>query len=612
MADEILKRDQNRVPVLGAITNDSDQFLKMLRIDPVTGRLLVSAVIAGAPGNLSILDEGNLLTSTPTSMNFVGAGVTATVVGNDVTVTIPGSSSGVSSLNTLTGAVTLSAGAGIQLNPVGNDIEIESLIAGLIGSTSGITSTPTPGASTETWLGQGAGSNGASDDNTVFIGLNAGDLATGADHSIAIGTDALNQATNAAYAVAIGVQAGQNATDATGLIAIGGVAGLNALLADNAVFIGNSAGSGMPGGAKSVVIGYQAGVNATNSFDLVAIGQAAAAGATDAQYMVAIGNYAGNVATDAVYAVFIGQAAGYAADQANRSVFMGEAAGNTATNASNSFFLGANSGFQATNAQDTIAIGQSSAFQATDALQSVFLGAESGYSAQDANNSIFIGYRSGKNDTVDNSTAGFSSILIGDNTSTGGFENSIAIGNGATNTAVNQVLLASPTQPFTDIIFGVSGVNYHAQDIPLVAKVSIASASVLGLGTPLSVISAPGAGKYIQVLQVQAVIDGVTTPYATNLDLVLTYGSNVAADGAVIASDIGAGAGERSILESTVDSFSQFDLGGAQLNAAIATVVNAAVYLTAGTDMFGTLTPGNPTAGDGDVELIITYKVIEL
>lgn len=53
MADEILKRDQNHVPVLGAITNDADQFIKMLRIDPVTGRLMVSAVISGGLVNVT-------------------------------------------------------------------------------------------------------------------------------------------------------------------------------------------------------------------------------------------------------------------------------------------------------------------------------------------------------------------------------------------------------------------------------------------------------------------------------------------------------------------------------------------------------------------------------
>lgn len=43
MANEILKRDENRVTVLGGITDDSNQFVTQLRIDPATGRLKVSA-----------------------------------------------------------------------------------------------------------------------------------------------------------------------------------------------------------------------------------------------------------------------------------------------------------------------------------------------------------------------------------------------------------------------------------------------------------------------------------------------------------------------------------------------------------------------------------------
>lgn len=43
MADEILNRDENRVTVLGGVTDDSNQFIKMLRVDPTTKRLLVSA-----------------------------------------------------------------------------------------------------------------------------------------------------------------------------------------------------------------------------------------------------------------------------------------------------------------------------------------------------------------------------------------------------------------------------------------------------------------------------------------------------------------------------------------------------------------------------------------
>lgn len=40
MADETLKRDQNRITVLAGVTDDSNQFVTMLRVDPTTKRLL--------------------------------------------------------------------------------------------------------------------------------------------------------------------------------------------------------------------------------------------------------------------------------------------------------------------------------------------------------------------------------------------------------------------------------------------------------------------------------------------------------------------------------------------------------------------------------------------
>ena len=41
MSNEILKRDQNFVTVLAGVTNDADQDITMLRVDPITKRLLV-------------------------------------------------------------------------------------------------------------------------------------------------------------------------------------------------------------------------------------------------------------------------------------------------------------------------------------------------------------------------------------------------------------------------------------------------------------------------------------------------------------------------------------------------------------------------------------------
>jgi len=52
----------------------------------------IMALIAGA--NVAALDEGASLTSALASVNFVGAGVTATNTGDAVTVTIPGGAGG--------------------------------------------------------------------------------------------------------------------------------------------------------------------------------------------------------------------------------------------------------------------------------------------------------------------------------------------------------------------------------------------------------------------------------------------------------------------------------------------------------------------------------------
>lgn len=51
MANEILKRDQNSVPVLAGVTDNASQEIRMFRVDPTTGRLLVSATGVGPGGS---------------------------------------------------------------------------------------------------------------------------------------------------------------------------------------------------------------------------------------------------------------------------------------------------------------------------------------------------------------------------------------------------------------------------------------------------------------------------------------------------------------------------------------------------------------------------------
>ena len=61
MANEVLLRDENHVPVLGAITNDANQEIRMVRVDPTTGRILADATGGGAS---PLTTKGDLYTFT--------------------------------------------------------------------------------------------------------------------------------------------------------------------------------------------------------------------------------------------------------------------------------------------------------------------------------------------------------------------------------------------------------------------------------------------------------------------------------------------------------------------------------------------------------------------
>jgi len=75
MADEILKRDQNFVTVLAGVTDDSDQDITMLRVDPITKRLLINA--SGTIGNQNlqqVTDNGSTTTNSITASSLIKTG----------------------------------------------------------------------------------------------------------------------------------------------------------------------------------------------------------------------------------------------------------------------------------------------------------------------------------------------------------------------------------------------------------------------------------------------------------------------------------------------------------------------------------------------------------
>jgi hypothetical protein len=129
--------------------------------------------------------------------------------------------------------------------------------------------------------------------------------------------------------------------------------------------------------------------------------------------------------------------------------------------------------------------------------------------------------------------------------------------------------------------------KYFLTEIPVAEiqtiKVTVTSAEILdAYDTPIELIPAPPAGFYIDPISIVYRFDYDSTPYATNTS------------GKIILSDEG----------SVVD----IDL----------TRANSDVVKTTGSDfmtdgaMLFTVETGNPTAGDSDLIIFITYQLVEL
>ena len=268
------------------------------------------------------------------------------------------------------------------------------------------------------------------------------------------------------------------------------------------VALGRNAGMGLgnPSNTSSATfVGAAAGYDLSNSTPLegiVAIGTSAFEGGQDIVASVALGQEAGSRAQNVSNSNFIGRNAGtdvfnsqysnyigtgaFASGNHIHSNFIGRGAGTgQANNITNSTFIGLNAGYRANSLTDSILIGTYAGAEMTSD-NVVYLGKYAGYQ-MNGDNSIFIGENAGRNPSVDNwgsggannsifigtnagytdddgpldNSGGGTSILIGDDTSTGGFSNSIALGKNATNTASNQLTIGPA---YTQL--NVRGVNY--------------------------------------------------------------------------------------------------------------------------------------------------------
>lgn len=314
----------------------------------------------------------------------------------------------------------------------------------------------------------------AGDENWTFtITKTSGGILNVADQINVGGNFFATQNKNYSTFIGTGVEVLNNISSA---LFIGNGTGFNATAADFSNFIGYGTGSNAVSASVSNFIGYLAGIDATYAYGSNFMGYYAGGSSANAHDANFLGSYAGYSINDGSYSNFIGYNTGYKADSVNNSNFIGSYAGSHAEGSSNANFFGTNAGDSAVNsynsnfigygagqkakfdvsAHDANFIGSFAGQDATNANHSIFIGTNAGDQAINASNSIFLGFQAGYHDTVDNYNTGNWSILIGDNTSTGGFGGSIAIGQGAINTIENQFLLARQIE-----YMNLRGVNYH-------------------------------------------------------------------------------------------------------------------------------------------------------
>lgn len=157
---DILSRDQNHVTVLGGVTDNVAQDVTMLRVDPTTKRLLVSA--AGLPGG------GTVTTiSVATANGFAGTVANPTTtpaitLSTTVTGILSGNGTAISAASTTgTGAVVLATSPTLVTPNLGVASATSLNVAGDIASTGNTISVASAGTGT-IYVSRGATTNFAS------------------------------------------------------------------------------------------------------------------------------------------------------------------------------------------------------------------------------------------------------------------------------------------------------------------------------------------------------------------------------------------------------------------------------------------------------------------
>lgn len=122
-------------------------------------------------------------------------------------------------------------------------------------------------------------------------------------------------------------------------------------------------------------------------------------------------------------------------------------------------------------------------------------------------------------------------------------------------------------------------------------RVTLTSAQVLALnGTPVTLISAPWAGLFVDVISVTAAVDYNSAAYATNTTIELRYTNG---SGAKVSADVAA------LLTATADK--TVTVKG--VTTELVNVANAPVVARVAT--------GNPVTGNSPISFQVTYRILK-
>jgi hypothetical protein len=330
--------------------------------------------IAGGSDGVTVQDEGTSLATTGTTLNFVGAGVTASGTGTTKTITISGSSGGGGGTTSETYGASLEGKLGLY-----NDVGSGNTIIG--SGAYGSLSEPLPNISTAnalTILGANAGTAITSGFGNTIIGANSADnINTGTNNTI-LGKDVATFLTTGYDNVMIGNTTGLGAVADFENVYIGTETGRSSVTGSSNyrnVAIGYQALRNSNSSSKNnhVAIGYQAGDSLTTADNCVLIGHGAdnlsQNGDSVAIGLYAQGNYRSvNIGRDAnrsgstssYYNTQIGYMAGYDMDGGDYCVFVGYQAGYAGGSQSNNVGVGAFALDNLTNGHDNVGVGHAS------------------------------------------------------------------------------------------------------------------------------------------------------------------------------------------------------------------------------------------------------------